>query len=76
MLQKEILEDRLNTSDMQEDFLYSLMQIKNGNSSEKDNERIKLFMEFFAEKIIKSSQYSEDLTVDFALDAILKSLMH
>ncbi|MBR6298110.1 MAG: response regulator [Candidatus Gastranaerophilales bacterium] len=76
MLQKEILEDRLNTSDMQEDFLYSLMQIKNGNSSEKDNERIKLFMEFFAEKIIKSSQYSEDLTVDFTLDAILKSLMH
>ena len=74
MLQKEILEDRLNTSDMQEDFLYSLMQIKNGNSSEKDNERIKLFMEFFAEKIIKSSQYSEDLTVDFAIDSILKSL--
>ena len=76
MLQKEILEDKLNTSDMQEDFLYSLMQIKNGNSSEKDNERIKLFIEFFAEKIIKSSQYSEDLTVDFALDAILKSLTH
>lgn len=76
MLQKEILEDKLNTSDMQEDFLYSLMQIKNGNSSEKDNERIKSFIEFFAEKIIKSSQYSEDLTVDFALDAISKSLTH
>ena len=74
LLQKEIMEDKLNTSDMQEDFLYSLMQIKNENGTEKDYARIKTFIEFIAEKIVKPSQYSEDLTVDFALDAILKSL--
>ena len=74
ILRREITEERLNSSDMQEDFLYSLMQIKNGNSTEKDNERIKSFIEFITEKIVKSSQYSEDLTVDFALDAISKSL--
>lgn len=74
ILQKEITEDRLNTSDMQEDFLYSLMQIKNNKSTEKDFERIKSFMEFVVEKIVKSSQYSEDLTVDFAMDAISEAI--
>ena len=74
ILQKEITEERLNSSDMQEDFLYSLMQIKAGKSTEKDNERIKSFIEFIAEKTVKSSQYSEDLTVEFAMDAISKSL--
>ena len=74
ILQKEITEDRLNTSDMQEDFLYSLMQIKNNKSTEKDLERIKSFMEFVVEKIVKSSQYSEDLTVDFAMDAISEAI--
>ncbi len=74
ILQKEITEDRLNTSDMQEDFLYSLMQIKNNKSTEKDLESIKSFMEFVVEKIVKSSQYSEDLTVDFAMDAISEAI--
>jgi len=74
ILQKQLTEDRLNSSDMQEDFLYSLMQIKNGQNSDKDYERIKSFVEFITEEIVKSSQYSEDLTVDFALDAVLKSL--
>lgn len=74
ILQKQITEDRLNTSDMQEDFLYSLMLIKNGQNSEKDYERIKSFIEYVIEKTIKSSPYSEDLTVDFAKEAVLKSL--
>ena len=74
ILQKQITEDRLNTSDMQEDFLYSLMLIKNGQNSEKDYERIKSFIEYVIEKTVKSSPYSEDLTVDFAKDAVLKSL--
>lgn len=74
LLQKEIMEDKLNTSDMQEDFLYSLMQIKNGNNTEKDYARIKAFIEFIAEKTVKSSQYSEDLTMDFVMNAILNSL--
>jgi len=74
LLQKEIMEDKLNTSDMQEDFLYSLMQIKNENSTEKDYARIKTFIEFIAEKTVKSSQYSEDLTMDFVMNAILNSL--
>ena len=74
ILQKEIMEDRLNTSDMQEDFLYSLMQIKNGNSSEKDKERIKSFIEYIVEKIVKSSQYSEDLTTDFVVEVVSNSL--
>ncbi len=74
ILQKQITEDRLNTSDMQEDFLYSLMQIKSGQDSEKDYERIKFFIEYVIEKTIKSSPYDEDLTVDFAKDAVLKSL--
>ena len=64
----------MHLKDMQEDFLYALMQIKNGKHSEKDYERIKSFIEFVAEKIIKSSHYSEDLTVDFAMDAVSKSL--
>ncbi len=74
ILQKQITEERLNSSDMQEDFLYSLIQIKNGNSSEKDYERIKLFIEFITEEIVKSSQYSEDLTTDFVVNAVSKSL--
>jgi len=76
ILQKQITEDRLNSSDMQEDFLYSLMQIKNGSNSEKDYERIKSFIEFITEEIVKSSQYSEDLTTDFVVDAVSKSLKH
>ena len=59
---------------MQEDFLYSLMQIKNGNNSEKDYERIKSFIEFITAEIVKSSQYSEDLTTDFVIDIVSKSL--
>ena len=74
ILQKEIIEDRLNTSDMQEDFLYSLMQIKNNKQTQKDYGRIKTFIEFIAEKTVKPSQYSEDLTMDFVMNAILKSL--
>ena len=74
ILQKQITEDRLNSSDMQEDFLYSLMQIKNGNNTEKDYERIKSFIEFITEEIVKSSQYSEDLTTDFVVDTVSKSL--
>ena len=76
ILQKQITEERLNSSDMQEDFLYSLMQIKNGQNSDKDYERIKLFIEFITEEIVKSSQYSEDLTADFVVDAVSKSLKH
>ena len=76
ILQKQITEDRLNSSDMQEDFLYSLMQIKNGSNSEKDYERSKSFIEFITEEIVKSSQYSEDLTTDFVVDAVSKSLKH
>jgi len=76
ILQKQITEDRLNSSDMQEDFLYSLMQIKNGQNSDKDYERIKSFIEFITEEIVKSSQYSEDLTADFVVDAVSKSLKH
>lgn len=74
ILHKEIIEDRLNSSDMQEDLLYSLIQIKNGQGSEKDYERVKTFYEFITEKIIKSSQYSEDLTTDFVMSIISKSL--
>ena len=74
ILQKQITEDRLNSSDMQEDFLYSLMQIKNGSNSEKDYERIKSFIEFITEEIVKSSQYSEDLTADFVVETVSKSL--
>ena len=76
ILQKQITEDRLNSSDMQEDFLYSLMQIKNGSNSEKDYERIKSFIEFITEEIVKSSQYSEDLTADFVVETVSKSLKH
>ncbi|MBO6272017.1 response regulator [bacterium] len=74
ILQQEIMEDRLNTSDMQEDFLYSLMQIKNEKSTEKDFERIKSFVNFIFEKIVKSSQYSEDLTVDFVMETISEAI--
>ncbi len=74
ILQKQITEDRLNSSDMQEDFLYSLMQIKNGQESEKDYERIKSFFEFITEETIKSSQYSEDLTTDFVMSIVSKCL--
>ena len=74
ILQKEIMEERLNSSDLQEDFLYSLMQIKNGSGSDKDKERVKSFIEFIVEKIVKSSQYSEDLTTDFVVDVVSNSL--
>ena len=74
ILQQEITQNKLNSSDIQEDFLYSLMQIKNGSDSKKDKERIKSFIKYIVEKIVKSSQYSEDLTVDFIVDVISDSL--
>ena len=74
ILQKQITEGLLENSDMQEDFLYSLMQIKKGASSDKDYKRIQSFINFVANNVVTNSQYSNELDEDFIIQAIKKSM--
>ena len=74
ILQKQITEENLENSDMQEDFLYSMMQVKKGTSSDKDYERIGSFITFVANKIVENSQYSEELDEDFVSQTIKKAM--
>lgn len=74
ILQKQITEGLLENSDMQEDFLYSLMQIKKGASSDKDYKRIQSFINFVANNVVTNSQYSNELDEDFITQAIKKSM--
>ena len=74
ILQKQITEGLLENSDMQEDFLYSMMQVKKGTSSDKDYERIGSFITFVANKIVENSQYSEELDEDFVSQTIKKAM--
>jgi len=74
VLQKQITEGLLENSDMQEDFLYSLMQIKNGTHSNKDYERIGTFINFITCKIAENSQYSGELDEDFIRQTIKKAI--
>lgn len=74
VLQKQITDGLLENSDMQEDFLYSLMQIKKGTDSDKDYERIKTFIKFITNKIVENSQYAEELDEDFIYQAINKAV--
>ena len=55
---------------MQEDFLYSMMQIKNGTGSDKDYERIQSFINFVANNVVENSQYSDELDEDFVTQTI------
>jgi PleD family two-component response regulator len=73
-LQKQITDINMENSDIQEDLLYSLMQIKNGTESEKDYERIRNFYKYSLEKIIKQSMYSDELDEKFINYAIKKVL--
>lgn len=75
ILQKQITEGLLENSDMQEDFLYSLMQIKKGASSDKDYKRIQSFINFVANNVVTNSQYSNELDEDFITQAIKKSMV-
>lgn len=74
LLQKQITDINMENSDIQEDLLYSLMQIKNGTETEKDYERIKNFYKYTLEKIIKESMYSDELDEKFLNYAIKKVL--
>jgi len=74
ILQKQITEENLENSDMQEDFLYSLMQIKRGTGSDKDYERIGTFIKFITGKIVENSQYADELDEDFIYQTIKKSV--
>lgn len=74
VLQKQITEGLLENSDMQEDFLYSLMQIKNGTHSNKDYERIGTFINFITCKIAENSQYSGELDEDFIRQTVKKAI--
>ena len=74
ILQKQIMEETLKNSDMQEDFLYSLMQIKKGTGSDKDYERIGTFINFVTGKIVENSQYAEELDEDFIRQTIKKAI--
>lgn len=73
-LQQQITDITMENSDIQEDLLYSLMQIKNGTESEKDYERIRTFYKYTLEKIIKDSMYSDELDEKFLNYAIKKAL--
>ncbi len=74
ILQKQIMEETLKNSDMQEDFLYSLMQIKKGTGSDKDYERIGTFINFVTGKIVENSQYADELDEDFIRQTIKKAI--
>lgn len=74
VLQKQITEGLLENSDMQEDFLYSLMQIKKGTNTDKDYERIKSFINFVANNVVENSQYSDELNEDFITQTIKKAI--
>ena len=74
ILQKQITEENLEHSDMQEDFLYSLMQIKKGSGSDKDYERIGTFIKFITGKIVENSQYADELDEDFICKTISKAV--
>ena len=75
VLQKQITEGLLENSDMQEDFLYSLMQIKKGTGSDKDYERIQSFINFVANNVVETSQYSDELDEDFIAQTIKKAMV-
>ena len=75
VLQQQITEGLIENSDLQEDFLYSLMQIKNGTSSDKDNERIKSFINFVANNVVEHSQYASELDEDFINQTIKKAML-
>ena len=72
ILQKQITEANLENMDMQQDFLYSLMQIKQEKETPKDYERIRDFYNFITKQLIEESQYSEELDENFTNDAIKK----
>ena len=72
ILQKQITEANLENMDMQQDFLYSLMQIKQEKETPKDYERIRDFYNFITKQLIEESQYSEELDENFINDAIKK----
>ena len=74
VLQKQITEGLLENSDMQEDFLYSLVQIKNGTGSDKDYGRIQSFINFVANNVVETSQYSGELDEDFITQTIKKAI--
>lgn len=74
VLQKQITDGLLENSDMQEDFLYSLMQIKNGAGTDKDYERIQSFINFIANNVVENSQYSDELDEDFIAETIRKAV--
>ena len=75
VLQKQITDGLLENSDMQEDFLYSLMQIKNGAGTDKDYERIQSFIKFIANNVVENSQYSDELDEDFITETIKKAMV-
>jgi len=70
ILQKQITEENIENSDMQQDLLYSLMQIKNGKENPKDYERIKSFYKFVISKIIEDSQYADEFDEEFLNNTI------
>ncbi len=74
VLQKQITDGLLENSDMQEDFLYSLMQLKKGTSSDKDYVRIQSFINFVANNVVENSQYSDELDEDFITQTIKKAM--
>lgn len=74
ILKKQITDDNLESSDLEQDLLYSLMQIKNGQENNKDYERIKTFYNYILTKIVKESPYSEELDDDFIEETIKKAI--
>lgn len=71
ILQKQIMDG----SDMQQDLLYSLMQIKNGKETPKDYERIRNFYKFVINQVVQTSPYENELDEDF-LDSVTKKALN
>lgn len=75
ILKKQIEDSELESSDMQSDLIYSLMQIKKDTSTEKDYQRINNFCQYIVKNVVEDSPYNEELDEDFINEAIKKAFI-
>src|SRR5574344_863738 len=73
ILKKKIENATLENSDMQSDLIYSLMQIKKGEASNKDYQRISDFCQYIIKKMLEDSAYSDEIDEDFIIETLCKA---
>lgn len=74
MLQTELNIINLENLDTESDFIYSLMQIKNGKETPADIERIKKYIVSSFKNLIANSPYKDQFDEEFIINLIKKYL--